>query len=51
MSKEINRQRKWQLKKVKEGKCMICGKKAVTKHYCQKHRIENNKRRLKYLKE
>ena len=48
MKKEISRQRKWQLKKNKEGKCTNCGKKAVTKYRCQKHRIMQNKSTAKW---
>jgi hypothetical protein len=47
MKKKISRQRKWQIKKMNEGKCIICGKKIVVKCYCQKHRIQNNILRLK----
>jgi hypothetical protein len=36
---EISRQRKWQLQKQKEGKCIICGVEAVTSRYCLKHAI------------
>ena len=49
--KEISRQRKWQLKMESQGRCGICGKKLVTKNYCQKHRIRHSKRVLaKYHK-
>ncbi len=35
-------------KKMKSlGRCVICGKKAVTKYYCQKHREEQNAKRRK----
>ncbi len=34
---EISRQRKWQIRKQKEGLCTICGQKAVTKTYCERH--------------
>ena len=37
--REISRQRKWQLQKQKEGKCIICGEDAVTSRYCLKHAI------------
>ena len=37
--REISRQRKWQLQKQKEGKCIICGENAVTSRYCLKHAI------------
>lgn len=32
------RQYLWQLKQMDFGCCIICGKKAVTKHHCEKHR-------------
>jgi|APCry1669189204_1035204.scaffolds.fasta_scaffold80865_1 hypothetical protein len=37
--REISRQRRWQLQKQKEGKCIICGEDAVTSRYCLKHAI------------
>lgn len=51
MKKKISRQRKWQIKKANEGKCKICGKKAVVKLYCQKHRVAKNKRQRERRKE
>ena len=39
--KDISRQRKWQLKKQAEGKCVICGKKAE-KTLCKEHSKKNN---------
>mgnify|MGYP000894756074 CR=1 FL=1 len=37
--REVSRQRKWQLQKQQEGKCIICGETAVTSRYCLKHAI------------
>lgn len=38
MKKTISRQRAWQLKKVKEGKCSICGRLNLFKGgVCRKH--------------
>ena len=40
-----------ELKMESQGRCRICGKKLVTKNYCQKHRIRHSKRVLaKYHK-
>lgn len=44
MAKELSRQRKWQLKKVAEGKCAICAK--PLKHYkglCDEHAVKARK--------
>ena len=40
----MTRQYKWQIKMVREGKCKICGVPAVTKLYCEKHRLAANAR-------
>lgn len=34
----ISRQRKWQIKQKLGGKCITCGKKAVTSEHCETHR-------------
>lgn len=33
----MSRQWEWQKKRIAQGKCMTCGKKAATKYYCRKH--------------
>ena len=44
--KKITRQRKWQLKKMSEGKCPICGKPVVKKRkMCKKHLAMDAKRK------
>jgi len=40
----MTRQRQWQIKMVREGKCRICGAPAVTKFHCEKHRLAANAR-------
>jgi hypothetical protein len=40
----MTRQRQWQIKMVREGKCKICGAPAVTKFHCEKHRLAANTR-------
>ncbi len=35
--KPVSRQRKWQLRKARQGKCRACGKTAVTLNYCREH--------------
>jgi hypothetical protein len=40
----MTRQRRWQLKMVHEGKCQICGTRAVTRMLCEKHRLAANRR-------
>jgi hypothetical protein len=40
----MTRQYKWQIRMVREGKCKICGVPAVTKLYCEKHRLAANAR-------
>lgn len=41
---KISRQRLYQLRKIKEDKCIICGKEKIFAKYCQKHRDDNNRR-------
>jgi hypothetical protein len=40
----MTRQRRWQIKMVREGKCKFCGAPAVTKFHCEKHRLAANTR-------
>jgi hypothetical protein len=40
----VTRQRRWQIKMVRERKCAICGAPAVTKFLCEKHRLAANTR-------
>ena len=40
----MTRQRRWQIKMVRERKCAICGAPAVTKFLCEKHRLAANTR-------
>lgn len=35
----MSRQRKYQLRKVRDGKCPICGKASRGKYFCVKHRL------------
>jgi hypothetical protein len=37
--KEVSRQRRWQLRKQAEGKCIICGQPVATSLFCLKHAI------------
>jgi len=39
-----SRQYQWQLRKLKEGRCIICGSKAETKYHCLKHAIASRER-------
>jgi hypothetical protein len=41
---KMTRQRRWQLKIVRKGKCNVCGAPAVTKFHCEKHRLAVNRR-------
>jgi hypothetical protein len=48
---ELSRQRLWQKKQVKSGRCMLCSEPVWRKHscYCERHRQERNARwREKY---
>ena len=38
----MTKQRRWQIKMVRKGKCKICGAPAVTKFLCEKHRLAAN---------
>ena len=40
----MTRQRRWQIKMVREGKCKICAAPAVTRMLCEKHRLAANRR-------
>lgn len=40
----MTRQRRWQIKMVRKGKCKVCGAPAVTKFLCEKHRLAVNTR-------
>jgi hypothetical protein len=44
----ISRQQKWQLRRAKEGRCVICGDKKVTAWHCLKHAIANREWARKY---
>jgi hypothetical protein len=41
---KITRQRRWQIKMARKGKCKVCGAPAVTKFHCEKHRLAVNTR-------
>jgi hypothetical protein len=41
---KMTRQRRWQIKMVRKGKCKICGAPAVIKFHCEKHRLAVNTR-------
>jgi len=45
----ITRQRKWQLRKQAEGKCITCGAPAVVAFFCLKHAV--GKREYERVKE
>lgn len=38
----LSRQRKYQLRMKDKGKCIICGKKATTSHFCSTHAEQAN---------
>jgi len=44
----ISRQQKWQLRRAKEGRCVICGQPKVTAWHCLKHAIANREWARKY---
>lgn len=37
LNKKMCRQQIWQLRRVRDGKCMVCGLRAMTKMHCLKH--------------
>ena len=48
----VSRQRRWQIKKIKEGLCEICGKKKIYKgDRCLKHYNEHKKRHREPMRE
>jgi hypothetical protein len=44
----ISRQQKWQLRRAKEGRCVICGDPKVTAWHCLKHAIANREWARRY---
>jgi hypothetical protein len=44
----ISRQQKWQLRRAKEGRCVICGQPKVTAWHCLRHAIANREWARKY---
>ena len=44
----VSRQQKWQLRRAKEGRCVICGEPKVTAWHCLKHAIANREWARKY---
>ena len=44
----ISRQQKWQLRRAKEGRCVICGDPKVTAWHCLRHAIANREWARKY---
>jgi hypothetical protein len=51
VTKQISRQREWQLRKRAEGKCESCGKDRGsngTKRHCRKHANEHSARNVEY---
>ena len=40
----VSRQRKYQLRKHRQGRCIVCGADAVTANHCQVHRENSNAR-------
>lgn len=49
--KKLSRQREWQLRKQKEGKCCICSKPLFTKWNCEEHAaMQREKARVRYRK-
>lgn len=51
--KSLSRQRRWQLRKVANGLCHICGKKAVMSMLCLKHAVvqrETRRKKMGYMK-
>lgn len=46
-TKQISRQRRWQLRQQENGNCIICGQKAVTATHCIKHAMYARERMRK----
>ena len=44
---EVSRQRRWQLRKMASGKCLVCGRKRVNAKFCRVHRSRVNAQRRK----
>jgi len=40
----VSRQRKYQLRKLKERRCIICGEPAALSHYCTRHAVAARER-------
>ena len=46
----ISRQRKYQLRKHRDNKCIVCGKPVNTKYHCRYHAKEVSIMELRYLR-
>jgi hypothetical protein len=48
----VSRQRRWQIKQVEMGRCMLCGQPLSDRSrcHCERHRLEYNARRRKERK-
>src|SRR4029077_20655726 len=41
---DVSQQRRYQLRKVRDGRCISCGQPATTKQFCEAHRQKTNVR-------
>lgn len=45
---KISAQRRWQLRRKRDGKCVTCGKRAVTRDYCLAHATVHRESQRRY---
>jgi len=43
----VSRQRRWQLRKLASGKCIVCGRRRINAKFCRVHRGRVNAKRRK----
>lgn len=41
----VSRQRRWQLRKMAAGKCLVCGRPKINAKFCRMHRKRINAKR------
>ena len=42
LTDKLSKQRRWQIRQVRKGKCIKCNAKLATSYLCEKHRLLNN---------
>ena len=48
--KKVSRQREWQLRKAKEGLCIVCGKPQTQGKFCSEHTLMHRVRQIELMR-